>query len=114
MADSSNLPLQAGGPSATHQQRRNLQSAELPYIACMLQMRTTTECSYLAGAGPEGMGPLQHVALFHSHDTSRGRGVYALAMPMEHRSAPHHCKQLAHCHGQGLKKHHAMSHMQVV
>lgn len=50
-------------------------------------MRTTTECSYLAGAGPEGMGPLQHVALFHSHDTSRGRGVYALAMPMEHRSA---------------------------
>ena len=59
------------------------------YSACVLQMRTTTECSYLAGAGPEGMGPLQHVALFHSHDTSRGRGVYALAMPMEHRSASH-------------------------
>ena len=55
--------------------------------ACVLQMRTTTEYSYLAGAGPEGMGPLQHVALFHSHDTSRGRGVYAIAMPMEHRSA---------------------------
>lgn len=63
--------------------------------ACVLQMRTTTECSYLAGAGPEGMGPLQHVALFHSHDTSRGRGVYALAMPMEHRFASHHCMHFA-------------------
>lgn len=50
-----------------------------------LQMRTTTECSYLAGSGPEGMGPLQHVGLFQSHDSSRGRAVYVLAMPMEQR-----------------------------
>lgn len=54
-------------------------------------MRTTTECSYLAGPGPEGMGPLQHVALFQSQDTSRGRGVYCMAMPMERRSACRHC-----------------------
>lgn len=53
----------------------------------MVQMRNTTESSYLAGPGPEGMGPLQHVALFQSQDTSRGRGVYCLAMPMEHRFA---------------------------
>ena len=53
------------------------------------QMRTTTECSYLAGSGPEGMGPLQHIALFKSHDISRDRGVYALVMPMEQRSAHH-------------------------
>ena len=84
------------------------------HIAYVLQMRTTTECSYLAGAGPEGMGPLQHVALFHSHDTSRGRGVYAIAMPMEHRSASHHCKQLARRHSQGHNMHHVMSHMLVM
>ncbi|DBA81285.1 TPA: hypothetical protein ACH3X2_006902 [Trebouxia sp. C0005] len=51
-----------------------------------LQMRTTTECSYLAGSGPEGMGPLQHVGLFQSHDSSRGRAVYVLALPMEQRA----------------------------
>ena len=52
-----------------------------------LQMSTTTKHPYLTGEGPEGMGPLRHMALFQSHDVARGRAVHALHMPVVSRWA---------------------------
>ncbi|KAK9798895.1 hypothetical protein WJX73_003389 [Symbiochloris irregularis] len=51
-----------------------------------LQAKTTTECDYLAGEGPEGMGPLRHIALYHSHDPARTKGVFVLHLVPEHRA----------------------------
>ena len=50
-----------------------------------MQMRTTTECNYLEGEGPEGMGPLRQILLYHSQDAARGRSVWALHLPVESR-----------------------------
>ncbi len=50
-------------------------------------MKTTTECDYLSGEGPEGMGALRHLALYKSHDVARGRAVYALRLPLENKCA---------------------------
>jgi hypothetical protein len=47
-----------------------------------LQSRAVTQCAYLEGEGPDGLGPhLRHVALYHSSDGNRGRSVYCLLMP---------------------------------
>ena len=48
-------------------------------------MKTTTECGYLEGGGPEGLGALRQVLLYHSQD-SKGRAVWALHMPADSRS----------------------------
>jgi hypothetical protein len=45
------------------------------------QYADTTRCGYLEGDGPEGLGPLRYVALYHSADAGRGRGVYCLLLP---------------------------------
>jgi hypothetical protein len=55
-----------------------------------VQMKTTTECDYLSGEGPEGMGALRHLALYKSHDVARGRAVYALRLPVENKCGPLH------------------------
>ncbi len=56
-------------------------------LPCMcLQMKTTTECSYLEGKGPEQIGAyLRHFSLYESRDMARGRSVLALSMPVEAR-----------------------------
>lgn len=47
-----------------------------------LQSRNCTQCSYLEGEGPDGLGPhLRHVALYHSTDGNRGRSVFCLLLP---------------------------------
>ncbi|KAF8072990.1 POL2A [Scenedesmus sp. PABB004] len=47
-----------------------------------LQSKTATECPYLEGGGPDGLGPgLRHVALYHSSDGARGRGLLGLLTP---------------------------------
>lgn len=46
-----------------------------------LLMKTTTECPYLEGDGPEGLGPMRYVVLFHSSDPAHGKGVYCLLLP---------------------------------
>ena len=51
-----------------------------------VQMKTTTECSYLEGEGLDSLGSLRQVVLYHSHD-SRGRGVWGLHMPADSRQA---------------------------
>jgi hypothetical protein len=45
------------------------------------QYADTTRCSYLEGEGPEGLGPLRYITLYHSADAGRGRGVYCLLLP---------------------------------
>ena len=32
-------------------------------VAARAQMKTTVECEYLVGAGPEGLGPLRQVSI---------------------------------------------------
>ncbi|GBF92637.1 hypothetical protein Rsub_05251 [Raphidocelis subcapitata] len=46
-----------------------------------LQYADTARCGFLEGDGPEGLGPLRYIALVHSADPGRGRGVYALLLP---------------------------------
>eukprot|EP00878_Enallax_costatus_P032361 GHUV01035561.1.p1 GENE.GHUV01035561.1~~GHUV01035561.1.p1 ORF type:complete len:215 (+),score=72.36 GHUV01035561.1:151-795(+) len=47
-----------------------------------LQSKTATECSYLEGGGPDGLGPsLRHIALYHSSDGARGRALFCLMLP---------------------------------
>ncbi len=51
-------------------------------------MKSSSQCAYLAGEGPEGLGPaLRHVGVFLCADELRGRGVYGLHVPMRHRRA---------------------------
>lgn len=53
-------------------------------LCCVVlrQSRAVTQCSYLEGEGPDGLGPhLRHVALYHSTDGNRGSSVYCLLMP---------------------------------
>ena len=59
--------------------------ANLYYLLPFVQMRTTGQCSYLEGDGPDGLGVMRHVALFKSHDAARGRAVYAMHIPMDKR-----------------------------
>ena len=61
-------------------------------------MSTTTKHPYLTGEGPEGMGPLRHIALFQSHDVARGRAVHALHMPVVSRLAGCHSVPLSVLH----------------
>ena len=51
------------------------------------QARTTTECDYLMGEGPEGLGALRHLTLYQSLDAAHSRGVFVLHMPVEQRWA---------------------------
>lgn len=47
-----------------------------------MQHKTATECSYLEGDGPDGLGPsLRHIALYHSSDDGKGRGCFCVLMP---------------------------------
>ncbi|KAK9830879.1 hypothetical protein WJX81_001263 [Elliptochloris bilobata] len=50
-----------------------------------LEMRTTTECAYLSGDGPDGLGALRYAALYASWDATRARAVFALHLPMDAR-----------------------------
>ncbi len=60
----------------------------MPIALGLLQMRSTSQCAYLAGEGPEGLGPaLRHVGVFLCADELRGRGVYGLHLPMRQRRA---------------------------
>ena len=53
-----------------------------------VQMKSSNQCAYLAGEGPEGLGPvLRHVGVFLCADELRGRGVYGLHIPMRQRRA---------------------------
>jgi hypothetical protein len=45
------------------------------------QYADTARCGFLEGDGPEGLGPLRYIALIHSADPGRGRGVFALLLP---------------------------------
>lgn len=56
-----------------------------PNALTIVQARTTTEHGYLESSGPEGMGPLRHVALYQSLDHARGRGAMVLHLAAEHR-----------------------------
>lgn len=48
----------------------------------LLQARTATECSYLEGSGPDGLGTsLRQVALYSSTDGNRGRSIFCLLLP---------------------------------
>lgn len=48
---------------------------------CM-QSKAATECRYLEGGGPDGLGPsLRHIALYHSSDGARGRAVFCVLLP---------------------------------
>ena len=50
------------------------------------QMKTTTECSYLEGEGPEKIGAyLRHFGLYESRDLARSRSVLGLSLPAESR-----------------------------
>lgn len=50
-------------------------------------MRTTTECEYLGGGGPDGLGALRFAALYASWEATRARAVFALHLPMDARCA---------------------------
>jgi len=52
------------------------------------QMRTTTECAYLGGGGPDGLGALRFAGLYASWDAARGRAMFALHLPVDARRAP--------------------------
>eukprot|EP00873_Tetraselmis_striata_P038899 jgi/Tetstr1/459163/TSEL_004609.t1 len=51
-----------------------------------MAMKTTSECSYLLDGGAEGLGPLRHVALYHSADIGRRRAVFCLLLPSAKRA----------------------------
>jgi hypothetical protein len=51
-------------------------------------MRTTTECAYLGGGGPDGLGALRFAGLYASWDAARTRAVFALHLPVDARRAP--------------------------
>ena len=54
-----------------------------------LQMKTTTECPYLEGEGPEQIGAyLRHFGLYESRDLERSRSVLGLSLPVESRWVP--------------------------
>lgn len=65
----------------------HLSGADRQILACAdaNQAKTTTECDYLVGDGPEGMGPLRHIALYHCHDPGRSKGVFVLHLAPEQR-----------------------------
>jgi hypothetical protein len=51
-------------------------------------MKSSAQSGYLAGEGPEGLGPvLRQMSVFLCVDELRGRGVYGLHMPMRERCA---------------------------
>ena len=49
-----------------------------------LQGNLTNDCVYLEGGGPEGLGTLRQLVLYHSAD-GKGNGLWALHLPMESR-----------------------------
>lgn len=67
-----------------------LSAPKLTSDAQVLQMRSTTECGYLDGEGPEGLGHLRQIYLYHSRD-ARGRGVWILHLPLWSRCRQHLC-----------------------
>lgn len=57
-------------------------SAARAECGVLVQGKTATECSYLEGGGPDGLGSsLRHITLYHSSDGARGRGVLCLLLP---------------------------------
>ena len=59
------------------------QAVVLPLRA---QTKSSAQFAYLAGEGPEGLGPvLRQMSVFLCVDELRGRGVYGLHMPMRER-----------------------------
>ena len=46
-----------------------------------LQMRTTTQYSYLEGSGPDGLGLLRYATLYHSTDSLGQRNTFCLLLP---------------------------------
>jgi DNA polymerase epsilon subunit 1 len=46
-----------------------------------LQMRTTTQYTYLEGSGPDGLGLLRYAALYHSTDSLGQRSTFCLLLP---------------------------------
>ena len=65
------------------QQQTGCQASSHP-----MQMKSSSQCAYLAGEGPDGLGPaLRHVGVFLCADELRGRGVYGLHVPMRQRRA---------------------------
>ena len=56
-------------------------------MAACRQMRTTTECAYLSGGGPDGLGALRFAALYGSWEATRARAMFALHLPMDTRCA---------------------------
>lgn len=52
----------------------------------VLQMKLSVDCSYLAGEGPDGLGPaLRQITVFHCGDALRGRAVYGIHLPITGR-----------------------------
>ena len=63
-----------------------------------LQMKLTVDCPYLAGEGPDGLGPaLRQITVFHCGDVLRGRAVYGIHMPITGRHAPHSAHLFCGC-----------------
>lgn len=56
-------------------------------MAACRQMRTTTECAYLSGDGPDGLDALRFAALYGSWEPTRARAIFALHLPMDARCA---------------------------
>ncbi|GAX75625.1 hypothetical protein CEUSTIGMA_g3069.t1 [Chlamydomonas eustigma] len=50
------------------------------------QMKTSVECPYLEGDGPDGLGPLSYVSLYFSWDTTQSRAVLSCMMPAASRA----------------------------
>lgn len=55
-------------------------------VKLVLQMKLSVDCPYLAGEGPDGLGPaLRQITVFHCGDALRGRAVYGILMPITGR-----------------------------
>jgi hypothetical protein len=50
-----------------------------------MQVMPSGNATYLAGDGPEGLGPLRHAALYTSHDAPQHRCTNVLLLPALNR-----------------------------